>query len=99
MDLEKEKAELEALIIKLKAICENPIPELRSRLKNLVDKYGRHLGYLILNDGQVLNEIMIKEGFAKPYSEVFCEMLPLYQEWNLQAKNSLKGLYSLVNKF
>lgn len=40
MDLEKEKAELEALIIKLKTICENPIPELRSRLKNLVDKYG-----------------------------------------------------------
>ena len=40
MDLEKEKAELEALIVKLKAICENPIPELRSRLKNLVDKYG-----------------------------------------------------------
>jgi micrococcal nuclease len=66
---------------------------------NLVDKYGRHLGYLILNDGRVLNEIMIKEGYAKPYSEVFCEMLPLYQEWNLQAKNSLKGLYSLVNRF
>jgi len=66
---------------------------------NLVDKYGRHLGYLILNDGRVLNEIMIKEGFAKPYSEVFCEMLPFYQEWNLQAKTSLKGLYSLVNKF
>jgi micrococcal nuclease len=66
---------------------------------NLVDKYGRHLGYLILNDGRVLNEIMIKEGYAKPYSEVFCEMLPLYQEWNLQAKNSLKGLYSFVNKF
>jgi micrococcal nuclease len=66
---------------------------------NLVDKYGRHLGYLILNDGRVLNEIMIKEGYAKPYSEVFCKMLPLYQEWNLQAKNSLKGLYSFVNKF
>ena len=66
---------------------------------NLVDKYGRHLGYLILNDGRVLNEIMIKEGYAKPYNDVFCEMLPLYQEWNLQAKNSLKGLYSLVNKF
>lgn len=40
MDLEKEKSELEALILKLKAICENPIPELRIRLKNLVDKYG-----------------------------------------------------------
>lgn len=40
MDLEKEKSELEALILKLKAICENPVPELRIRLKNLVDKYG-----------------------------------------------------------
>ena len=66
---------------------------------NLVDKYGRLLGYLILQDGRVLNEIMIKEGYAKPYSGVFCEMLPMYQEWNLQAKNSSKGLYSLVNKF
>ena len=66
---------------------------------NLIDKYGRLLGYLILNDGRVLNEIMIKEGFAKPYSEVFCEMLPLYQEWNLQAKTNLKGLYSIVERF
>ena len=38
---------------------------------NLVDKYGRHLGYLILDDGRVLNEIMIKEGYAKPYNDVF----------------------------
>jgi micrococcal nuclease len=38
---------------------------------NLVDKYGRLLGYLILKDGRVLNEIMIKEGYAKPYNEVF----------------------------
>lgn len=66
---------------------------------NLVDKYGRLLGYLIIKDGRVLNEIMIKEGYAKPYNEVFCEMLPMYQEWNLQAKNSSKGLYSIVNKF
>lgn len=66
---------------------------------NLVDKYGRHLGYLILNDGRILNEIMIKEGYAKPYNDVFCKMLPLYQEWNLQAKNNSKGLYSLVSKF
>lgn len=66
---------------------------------NLVDKYGRHLGYLILNDGRVLNEIMIKEGYAKPYNDVFCKMLPMYQEWNLKAKNNSKGLYSLVSKF
>ena len=66
---------------------------------NLVDKYGRLLGYLILNDGRVLNEIMIKEGYAKPYSEVFCEMLPMYQEWNLKARTNLKGLYSIVDRF
>ncbi len=66
---------------------------------NLIDKYGRHLGYLVLNDGRILNEIMIKEGYAKPYNEVFCEKLPMYQEWNLQARISKKGIYSLVDKF
>ncbi len=66
---------------------------------NLQDKYGRSLGYLILNDGRILNEIMIKEGYAKPYSDIFCEMLPLYIEWNLEAKIQSKGLYSLINKF
>ena len=66
---------------------------------NLFDKYGRSLGYLILNDGRELNEIMIKEGYAKPYNDVFCEKLPLYQEWNLQAKTNSKGLYSIVGNF
>ena len=66
---------------------------------NLVDKYGRLLGYLVLNDGRVLNEIMIKEGYAKPYNNVFCEMLPMYQEWNLEARINLKGLYSFANRF
>ena len=66
---------------------------------NLTDKYGRTLGYLILRNGDVMNEIMIKEGYAKPYNDVFCEMLPMYQEWNLEAKINQKGLYSIVNKF
>lgn len=66
---------------------------------NLMDKYGRHLGYLILKDGRMLNEIMIKEGYAKPYNEVFCEKLPMYQEFNLQAKNAKKGLYALIDRF
>ncbi|MFV8353417.1 thermonuclease family protein [Flavobacterium sp. XS2P14] len=66
---------------------------------NLVDKYGRSLGYLILYDGRSLNEIMIREGYAKPYSNVFCKKLPSYQEWSLEAKITSKGLYSLVSKF
>jgi micrococcal nuclease len=66
---------------------------------NTLDKYGRYLGYLVLSDGRILNEIMIREGFAKPYNDVYCEMLPLYQEWNLLAKINRKGLYSLVDRF
>ncbi|TDE01909.1 thermonuclease family protein [Flavobacterium hiemivividum] len=66
---------------------------------NLMDKYGRTLGYLVLKNGTVLNEIMIKKGYAKPYNYVFCEMLPKYQKWNLQAKTAKKGLYSIVDKF
>ena len=109
--IKKDEIELQvpaALLIKLGYLSFNFLKDqvnlgdvctLVQEQNNLVDKYGRLLGYLILNDGRVLNEIMIKEGYAKPYNEVFCEMLPMYQEWNLQAKNSSKGLYSIVNKF
>lgn len=109
--IKKDEIELQvpaALLIKLGYLSFNFLKDqvnlgdvcsLVQEQNNSVDKYGRILGYLILKDGRVLNEIMIKEGYAKPYNEVFCEMLPMYQEWNLQAKNSSKGLYSIVNKF
>ena len=109
--IKKDEIELQvpaALLIKLGYLSFNFLKDqvnlgdvctLVQEQNNVVDKYGRLLGYLILKDGRVLNEIMIKEGYAKPYNDVFCEMLPLYQEWNLQAKNSSKGLYSIVNKF
>ena len=109
--IKKDEKELQipaALLIKLGFLSFNFLKDqvnledvciLVQEENNLVDKYGRHLGYLILNDGRVLNEIMIKEGYAKPYNDVFCEMLPMYQEWNLQAKTTFKGLYSIVNKF
>lgn len=109
--IKKDEIELQvpaALLIKLGYLSFNFLKDqvnlgdvctLVQEQNNLVDKYGRLLGYLILKDGRVLNEIMIKEGYAKPYNDVFCEMLPMYQEWNLQAKNSSKGLYSFVNKF
>ena len=109
--IKKDEKELQvpaALLIKLGYLSFNFLKDqvnlgdvctLVQEQNNLVDKYGRLLGYLILKDGRVLNEIMIKEGYAEPYNDVFCEMLPMYQEWNLQAKNSSKGLYSIVNKF
>ena len=105
---EKELQVPAALLIKLGYLSFNFLKDqvnlgdyctLVQEQNKLVDKYGRHLGYLILNDGRVLNEIMIKEGYAKPYNEVFCEKLPMYQEFNLQAKNAKIGLYALINQF
>lgn len=40
IELIQEKQELEELLIKLKAVCEDPLPALRGHLKTLVDKYG-----------------------------------------------------------
>ena len=109
--IKKDEKELQipaALLIKLGFLSFNFLKDqiklgefctLIQEKNNLVNKYGRVLGYLILNDGRVLNEIMIKEGYAKPYNDVFCEMLPMYQEWNLQAKINRKGLYNTVNRF
>ena len=109
--IKKDEIELQvpaALLIKLGYLSFNFLKDqvnlgdvctLVQEQNNLVDKYGRLLGYLILNDGRVLNEIMIKEGYAKPYNEVFCEKLPMYQELNLQAKINRKGLYFQVDKF
>lgn len=39
-ELEKEKKDLEELLVKLQDICAHPIIELRKRLKELVNKYG-----------------------------------------------------------
>ena len=63
--------------------------------ENEIDLYGRTLAYVFLEDGSCLNEIMIKEGFAKPYSRYFCNELPKYQMLNLNAKNEQKGLFAI----
>lgn len=72
---------------------------LLQEIENPVDAYGRQLGYVIKKDGSVINEILVSEGYVKPYNEVFCEMLPLYQKLSLKAKSKKKGLFSIVKKF
>jgi micrococcal nuclease len=66
---------------------------------NEIDPYGRTLAYVVLADGSTLNEIMVSNGFAKPYSKLYCSELPKYQELNLWAKTTKKGLYLLVDRF
>ncbi len=67
--------------------------------ENLTDTYGRTLAYVILPDGRCLNEIMVTEGYAKPYNRFFCSELPKYQLLSNTAKTEKKGLYLLVDKF
>ncbi len=67
--------------------------------KDHVDPYGRTLAYVFLPDGRCLNEIMIAEGYAKPYSRYYCSELTNYQILNMKAKNERKGLYGIVNDF
>lgn len=66
---------------------------------NQKDRYGRTLAYVTLPNGNVLNELMVKNGFAKPYDKLYCSELPKYQELNLKAMTDKKGLYSHVNRF
>ncbi len=54
---------------------------------NSIDSYGRTLAYVFLTDGTCLNEIMISEGFAKPFSKYYCRALAEYQQLSFSAKS------------
>ena len=66
---------------------------------NQIDLYGRTLAYVYLPDGRCVNEIMVTEGYAKPFDRYYCSELTNYQILNLIAKNERKGLYSIVNGY
>ena len=47
--------------------------------RNGIDAYGRTLANVFLADGTCLNELMIREGYVKPYSKYYCEALKDFQ--------------------
>ncbi len=67
--------------------------------KRCYDSYGRTLAYVFLKDGTCINEMMIREGYAKPYSRYFCEALPEFQTLAFAAKTQKKGLFEVVPVF
>ena len=71
----------------------------KTESKESSDIYGRTLAYVYLPDGRCVNEIMIAEGYAKPYSRFYCSELTNYQILNMKAKNEKKGLYEMVSDF
>jgi micrococcal nuclease len=67
--------------------------------KNQYDTYGRTLAYVFLSDGSCVNEIMLSEGFAKPYSRFNCTMQYEYQLLCRMAKMNKNGLFEFVPVF
>ena len=67
--------------------------------KQMQDKYNRQLAYVVLPDGRILNEIMIEQGYAKPYNKFFCSELGNYQKLYQMARKSKKGLHKISSKF
>ena len=55
---------------------------------NLIDKFGRSI-----------NEIMLENGFVKPYDKVYCSKLPEYQAISLEAKHNRNGLFKHILSF
>ena len=66
---------------------------------NLKDRYGRTLAYIELENGKILNEVMVEAGYAKAYNKIICSELPKYQQLSLNAKTNKKGLYLYVDQF
>lgn len=44
-------------------------------------------------------QIMISEGYAKPYDKYYCTQLPTYQIQSFAVKQQKKGLYNYVQNF
>jgi micrococcal nuclease len=66
---------------------------------NLMDKFGRTLAYILLPDGRSINEIMLDNGYVKPYDKVYCSKLPEYQALSLEAKRNRNGLFKDFSSF
>ena len=71
----------------------------KTESKYPLDIYGRTLAYVYLPDGRCVNEILVSEGYAKPYSGYYCSELTNYQVLNMKAKKERKGLYGIVDYF
>lgn len=67
--------------------------------ENYYDYWNRQLGYVILPDGQCLNELLLQNGYAKATHQYYCGKLAEYQTMNRQAQLNGTGIYSVVKVF
>lgn len=76
-----------------KELAENKTVTLVYDKKDETDKYGRRLAYVVLPDGRVLNEILIKEGLAVVYRRFEYSEKQRYIAMETQAKAACKGIW------
>ncbi|PCH66210.1 MAG: hypothetical protein COC01_08675 [Bacteroidetes bacterium] len=69
---------------------------IRQELKQQKGFYKRALGYIISPDGYCVNEIMVKDGYAKAYNKYWCGELKKYQILNYRAIKENLGLYKTM---
>lgn len=67
--------------------------------ENQLDFWKRQLGYIILPSGECLNELLIKNGWAKPSSSYYCFSLHYFQELSNLAKRNDAGIYGFNKTF
>lgn len=67
--------------------------------KNRTDFWLRDLAYVILPSGECLNELLIKNGWAKASHNYYCELLPVYQAYNFTARQQKLGMYASIAVF
>ena len=72
---------------------------LLTELDNRTDFWLRDLAYVILPSGECLNELLIRNGFAKASHSYYCSMLPEYQQLNFQAKQNKAGIYLFIDVY
>ena len=64
--------------------------------ENYYDYWNRQLGYVILPNGEFLNDLLLINGYAKATHQYYCGKLAEYQAMNRQAQLEGVGLYSIV---
>ena len=67
--------------------------------ENYYDFWNRQLGYIILPNGECLNDLLLINGYAKATHQYYCGKLAEYQVMNREAQLNNRGIYSQVKMF
>ena len=72
---------------------------LLTELDNRTDFWLRDLAYVILPNGDCLNELLLVNGWAKASQKYYCTQLPYFQKICRLAQMNKLGIYQFVDVF